>query len=150
MDDIQYRVAMAGAEVTDEDAVLLCEALDGLYVAACEIHDMDVVTDAGTIRCVIVVAEDIDLRKLSNGHLCHVWQQIVRDALRILADETRLVGTDRVKVTKQDDVPLWICGMNICENLLLHPLGPAIRIRAGTLRAVLCNWNFRRIAIDSS
>ena len=37
--------------------------------------------------------------------------------------------------------------MNIRQNLLLHPLGPAIRICASALRAVLRDRNLRRIAV---
>ena len=147
MDDIQYRVAMTGTQIADEYTILLRETLDGLYMTTGEIHDMDIITDTRAIRCIIIVTEDINLRKLTDRHLCHVRKQVVRDALRILTDQTGLVRTDRVEVTKQDDIPLRICRVNIRQNLLLHPLGPAIRIRAGALRAVLRNRNLRRIAI---
>ena len=147
MNDIQYRVAVTGAQIADEHTILLRETLDGLHMTTCEIHDMDVITHARAIRCIIIVTEDIDLRQLTDRYLCHVWKQVVRDALWILTDETGLVRTDRVEVTKQDDIPLRICRMNIGQNLLLHPLGPAIRISAGSLRAVLRDRNLRRIAV---
>ena len=46
-DDVQHAVALAGAEVADEEAAVRFQLLDGADMAAGQVHDMDVVADAG-------------------------------------------------------------------------------------------------------
>ena len=47
VDDVQHAVAVAGAQIADEQAGLLLQLLDGRHVAAGQIHHVDVVAHAG-------------------------------------------------------------------------------------------------------
>ncbi|MNN98354.1 hypothetical protein D3C81_2177320 [compost metagenome] len=68
-------------------------------VAFSQIHHVDVVTHAGTIFRWIITAENTQLLQLADSNLRDVWQQIIRDAIGIFADQARLMGTDWVEVT---------------------------------------------------
>ena len=55
--------------------------------------------------------------------------------------------SDRVEVTKKYYIPLRICCMKICQDLLQHPLCPSVWICAGSFRAFLSDRNKCRITI---
>ena len=57
--------------------------------------------------------------------------------------------TDRIEVTKQNNIPFRISLLKVCKNLLDHPLGPSVRIGAYALRAVLSDRNLSGITINS-
>ena len=57
------------------------------HVAARKVHHVDVVAHAGAVVRGIVVAEHADAFQLAYGHLRNVGQQVVGDALGILADQ---------------------------------------------------------------
>ena len=59
------------------------------------------------------------------------------------------MSTDRIKVTKKHYIPLRICFLDICKNLLQHGFCPSVRIGALSFRAFLCDRNNCRIAIYS-
>ena len=109
---------------------------------------MDVVSHAGAIRCGIVVSEYTHFLQLAHSHLCHIRQQIVRDPLRVLTDQPGFMGTDGIEIPQQYHIPFRIRCVQIRQNLLEHPLAPAIGIRADTLRAVLRDGDLCRVAID--
>ena len=94
------------------------------------------------------VAENTELCQLSNRHLCDVRHQIVRNTVGIFTDQAALMRTDRVKVTKEYNVPFGICLLNIREDLLKHGFCPAVRICTLSLGAFFGDRNERRITID--
>ena len=51
-----------------------------------EIDDVDVVPQAGAVRGVVVSAEDHELFTPAHSHLGDERDQVIRDALRVLAD----------------------------------------------------------------
>ena len=69
MDDIQHAVAVAGAQVADEQAAVGLQLLDGADMAAGQVHDMDVVADAGAVGSGVVIAEDVTFSSLPTATL---------------------------------------------------------------------------------
>ena len=79
MDDIQHAVALAGAQVADEEAAIGLQLADGADMAAGQIHHVDVIADAGAVRGGVIVAEDVHLFQLAHRDFCNVGHQIVGD-----------------------------------------------------------------------
>ena len=102
----------------------------------CQIHYMDIISDTCSVRCIIVISKYTKAFQLANSNLCDIRHQVIRNTIRIFTDLTALVCTDRVKVTKQDHVPLGICFLDICQDLLQHALCLSIWVCDLTLRAV--------------
>ncbi len=138
---------MSGSQIVNPDSFFFFEFLQRLHMASCQIHHMDVITHTGSIQSIIVIAEYADAFQLSNGHLCHIRQQIVGDSLGILSDPAGFMCTDGIKVTKQDHIPLRIGLLNIHQYLLQHGLGLSIRIGRRLLWTVLCDRNLQRISV---
>ena len=82
-------------------------------MASCKVYYMDVVTNTGSVRCIVVISEYVDALKLSNCNLSNIWKQVVRNTLWILTDQTALMSTDWIEVAKQDYIPLWVSSVNI-------------------------------------
>ena len=117
-------------------------------MSAREVADVDVVAHAGAVRRGIVIAKDVDFAALADGRLGNVGQQVVGDALGVLAHESAGVGSDGVEVAKQHDVPLRVGRVQVGENLLDHPLGPTIGVRGALLGAGLGEGQGVRVAVD--
>ena len=115
----------------------------------CQIHYMDIVADACTVMSRIIVSKYAQTLQLAHCHLRNIGNQIVGDTLRILSDQAALMSSDWIEIAQQNHVPLRISHMEICENLLQHALGLAVRIGNLALRAVLCNRHEGRISIYS-
>ena len=126
VDHIEYAVAFAGSEVVNGNALVVSQFLDGFYMAACQVNNMDVIADTSSVRSIVVITENADALEFSDGNLCDIRKQVVRDALRILSDKAALMRSDRVEVTKQDNIPFRICGVNVGQNLLEHAFCPAV------------------------
>ena len=116
-------------------------------MAFCKVNDMDVISDAGSVRSIVIVAKNTQLFQLANCNLCDVRHQIVRNTVWILTDQTALVSTDRVEITQQNNVPFRICFLDICQNLFQHGFRPAVRVCALSLRALLGDRDHRRISV---
>ena len=87
---------------------------------------MKVVPLAGTVRGVIVTAEDGQFFQLTSSHTANVRHQVVGDTIGIIAQQTGLVGTDRIEITQQDRAEVRVCGAVVGQNPLDHHLCPAI------------------------
>ena len=118
-------------------------------MASCQVYYVNIVTYTCSIRGIIVISEDTNTFQFSDGNLCHIRKQVVRNSLRILSDETGFVSTNRVKVTKQCNIPFRICTMDIHQYLLQHGLGLSVGIGRVLLRAFLTARNLQRITIYS-
>ena len=70
-----------------------------------EVHHVDVVPDAGAVRRLIVVPENPQMVKLTYSYLGDVGHQVVRYAIRVLADKPALVGAYRVEVAEHAERP---------------------------------------------
>ena len=147
VDHIEYAVAFAGSEVVNGNALVVSQFLDGFYMAACQVNNMDVIADTSSVRSIVVITENADALEFSDGNLCDIRKQVVRDALRILSDKAALMRSDRIEVTKQDNIPFRICGVDVGQNLLEHAFCPAVWVGRGSLRALLGDRNLCRIAV---
>ena len=96
VDHIEYAVAFAGSEVVNGNALVVSQFLDGFYMAACQVNNMDVIADTSSVRSIVVITENADALEFSDGNLCDIRKQVVRDALRILSDKAALMRSDRV------------------------------------------------------
>ena len=114
----------------------------------CQIYHMDIIPHTGSVRCIIIVTEYSQFLELSNSNLSNIGHQIVGNTIRILSHGTALMGTNRIEVTKQNHIPLRVCLLNICQNLLQHGLCPAVRVCTLPLWTLLRNRDNCRIAIN--
>ena len=69
MDDIQHAVAVAGAQVADEQAAVGLQLLDGADMAPGQVNHMDVIAHAGAVGGGVVVAKDMHLSSLPTATL---------------------------------------------------------------------------------
>ena len=67
----QNAVSLPCSQVIRNQAIVVLDCLKSVYMASGEVHDVDVIPDAGTIRCVIVVPENTQLLQLSRCTLCN-------------------------------------------------------------------------------
>ena len=63
--ELQNAVALPCSQVIRNQATVVLDRLKSVHVASGKVHDVDVVPDAGAIRCVIVVPENMKLLQLS-------------------------------------------------------------------------------------
>ena len=96
-----------------------------------QIHNMDIVSQAGAVGSIVVVAEDMDHVKLSNRDTSHVGHQIVRDTGRILAYVAALMRADRVEIPKQHCVESRDGLYRVLQDILSHQLRVAVRTGGG-------------------
>ena len=75
----------------------------------CEINYMDVITYTCSVRCIIIVSKYTKALKFTDCDLCNVWNQVVRNSLWIFSDQSALMSSDWIEVTKKYDIPLRIC-----------------------------------------
>ena len=69
MDDIQHAVAVAGAQIADEQAAVGLQLLDGADMAPGQVNHMDVIAHAGAVGGGVVVAKDVHLFQLATATL---------------------------------------------------------------------------------
>ena len=117
-------------------------------MAAGQVHDMDVVADAGAVGGGVVIAEDMDLFQLAHSHLGDVGHEVVGDAVGVLADEAGLVGADGVEVAQQSHVQGGVSLADIGEDALGHGLGGAVGVGGGTHGEILGDRHTGGVAVD--
>ena len=78
-----------------------------------KVNSVDVIAHTGSVRSRVIIAEDTETFQLADSNLCDIRNQVVRDSLRILADQTALVCTDWVEVAEQNDIPFRICHVQV-------------------------------------
>ena len=59
------------SQVIRNQATVVLDRLKSVHVASGEVHNVDVVPDAGAIRCVIVIPENMQFLQLSRCTLCN-------------------------------------------------------------------------------
>ena len=109
---------------------------------------MDVITHARAVRRGVVIPEHAHFWQLAHGHLRHVGQQVVRNALRIFADEPALMRADGVEVAQQHHVPLRVPHVQVRQDALQHALRLAIGIRGFVLFGHFGDGHLIRIPVD--
>ena len=93
LDDVEDRISLAGPEIQGEHSRMPIEVVERRQVTICEIRDMNIVAYSGTVRCGIVGAPDSETLALACRNLRDHGHQIIWHALRILADQSGLIGT---------------------------------------------------------
>ena len=114
-----------------------------------EIDDMDIIADAGAVGCVVIIAEYMDHFQLAGSDLGDIGQQVVGDALGILADETAHMGADGIEIAQQHHSPLIIRAPDIGQDALLHGFCLTVGIGRNALGALLGDRYKGRIAVHS-
>ena len=112
-----------------------------------KVYYVNIISYSSSVRCVVIVSEHAEFFQLSYCNLCYIRHQVIRNTIWIFADCTALMRTDRIEVTKENYIPLRICLLNVCKDLLQHGFCPAIRICTLTLRTLLCDRNDCRVAV---
>ena len=69
--ELQNALALPCSQVIRNQTTVVLDRLKSVHVASGEVHDVDVVPDAGAIRCVIVVPENMQLLQHSRCTLCN-------------------------------------------------------------------------------
>ena len=91
---------------------------------------MDIVSHAGAVGRIVVVAEHIQVIAAADGNLCDEGHEVVRNAAGIFPDQTAAVGADGVEVAQQTDGEIVHRVGGVAQDLLGHILGPAIGVGA--------------------
>ena len=97
LDDLKHGVAVAGAQIVDEHAFLV-DVVDDGHMALGQIDHMDVVTHAGAVGRVVIVAVHLDFLQLADRDLGHIRGEIRRNTLRVFAQQTGFMRADGVEV----------------------------------------------------
>ena len=122
-------------------------SLDRFYMTDRQIDYMDIISDTCSIRCIVVIAKHSQTIQFSNCNLCNIWHQIVRDSFRIFSNLSGFVCPDRVKVTKQHNIPLRISCVKICQNLLQHSFCTSVWVGDFSFRTLFCDRDLCRISV---
>lgn len=149
MQNVQHAVPPAGSQIAQEQPRRLVQPLQGSHMAAGQIHDVDVITDAGTVVGGPVVSENMQLFQLPCRHLGNVGDQIIGDAVGILPDQSRRVCADGVEIAEQRDPQLRVRLAAVRQNLLDKEFGISVGIGGGK-RRVLPDRDGGRIALYRS
>ena len=91
---------------------------------------MDIIAHARSIGCGIVVAEHVQMVALADGRLRNIRHEVIRNAVRMLADLSAFVCTHRVKIAQVHHRPFGIRFCDVAQDLFAHVLRPAVRVGA--------------------
>ena len=144
---VKYGISVSCSKIIYRNSCFLFQFLYCTDMSDCKIDYVNVIADTCSVRCIIIISKHTEALKFTDCDLCNVWDQVVRDSLRIFSDQSALMSSDWVEVTKKYDVPLRICCMKICQDLLQHPFCPSVWICTCSLRALFCDRDKCRITI---
>ncbi len=117
-------------------------------MATREIDHMNVVAYPGTVARRIVATEYAQLLANAGGNLRDIRHQVVRNALRVFADQAARVSTRRIEVPQQGNAPnRGIASGEIPQDPLNHQFRMAVGV-GGSEGRVFANRDRGRIAID--
>ncbi len=107
--------------------LVFCHTVDGGDMGFCEVDDVDVVAEAGAVGRIIVIAENAQALSYAGGGLGHIRKKVVGHAAGKLADESRRMGTDRIKVAEGDAIESCIGMAAVAQNVFSNLFGIAVR-----------------------
>ncbi len=87
-------------------------------MSAREVNDVDVVTNASSVWCLVVVSEDGDLFTDACCYLADEGEEVIW-VFWVFADFSGWVGADWIKVSEDDDSPL-VSDVGVYEDLFHH------------------------------
>ena len=114
----------------------------------CKIHHMNIIPDAGTIGCRIIIAEDGKLLILSDSHPGNKRHQIVGNSGRIFTNQPRRMCSNRIEVTQQNNTPFRIGRSLAFKYFFDHEFCPAIGIGTTNGNHIFPIGNRRLIAVN--
>ena len=93
-----------------------------------QVHDMDVVTLTSAVHRFIVIPKHIKVCPLSSGYLRYKRHQVVGYSIGQFANQPTFMGSYRIEVPEQSNVPTGIACSQILKNFFYLQLGSAVRI----------------------
>ena len=146
VDDLLHRKAIAIANVTGLVRPAIYQRLQGEQVSFAQIGYGHIVSDASTVRCVVVAPKHADVGTTSRNSLQHQRNQM---HLRFVAlSQLALwISTRSVEITQANRLQAISC-IVASKNLLNNTLGPAVRIDR-LLRMALIDGCVLRLAESS-
>src|SRR5713226_6296353 len=144
IDDLQNRepAAVAYVEGFARDAV---DFLESAEVGIGDVEDVNVIADAGSVRCGIVGAEDIDMGNSAAGGIENAGNDVSLHTMMLAAF---LGGSGSVEIAEGHVVEPGI-GLVIPENLFENEFGFSVRVD-GRFPMVFGNGNDFRFAVRGS
>ena len=144
---VQNRIAATGPEIGCQQAVIGQQVIQGGEMTLDEIHDVDVVANAGAVGRRIIAAENVQALASAVGDLRHIRQEIIRHAIRRLADQSAFMGANRVEITQARDSPVRIGMRQISQHVFDHQFAGAVGIGRRT-REIFFDRHRGRVAIN--
>ena len=121
--------------------------IEGGHVAERQIDNVDIVAHAGAVEGGVVVTEHGKLGQFACCHLANVGQQIVRNAVGLLADAAAGVRANGVEIAQQNHAPFGVGCVEVGHHTFHHLLGCAIGIGGFAERGGFGNRHGIRVAI---
>ena len=153
VDKLEHRNAIACTEVIILNLLLrltLNHAVERTNVSLGKVGDIDVVTDAGSIGSMVVVAKNIQFLTDTHCRLANVWKQVLRNATGKFADLSCRMSTDGVEIAENDGVETYTSVEIVLDDLLGNLFGVAVR-RSGRLDgSILVHRALIGLAIDGA
>mmetsp|Transcript_2107 Transcript_2107/g.5361 ORF Transcript_2107/g.5361 Transcript_2107/m.5361 type:complete len:233 (+) Transcript_2107:810-1508(+) len=127
-DHFKHRRAFACAKVDGLQAMIgrLQELGHRSHMPLSKVHDVDIITDTGPVRCGVVTPKHAQALPLSQRNLLDVRHEVVGDAYGVLTQLPTGMGRHRVEVAQQQDAPLLVRLSDVPEHLFLKELCPAV------------------------
>lgn len=70
---------------------------------------MDVVPDAGSVFCRVILAEDAEFLSLLDDDLLHEGEQVIGVLVGLVSEQVRLMCATWVEIPERYDPPIWVC-----------------------------------------
>ena len=112
-----------------------------------QVHHIDIVADASTVGRRIVVAKDGELFTDSHGGLCHVGNEVGRNAIGQFTDECRRVSTDRIEIAQDDALDVGTAMNIVVNDLFVDFLGISVGRGSFLMRSVFCYRQIFRLGL---
>lgn len=140
-------MAFASTEIQGQGCSPVHQVLLAEHMCDRQVVDVDVVSDAGAVRCRIVGAEDLQFRTCSSRR-CQSQGNHVRLRIVQFADFATLVGTRGIEIS-QPDGPQAIGAFVSFQSILKEELGDPIGVDR-LARCILRNGDLRGHAINGT
>ena len=103
MNNVKHAVADARSEVECLAAPLRKDAVNRLDMAESKVNNMNIIAHAGSVRCVVIIAENIEIFALSDCHLSDIRHKVVRNTVGVFADNAAFMRSDRIEISQKAD-----------------------------------------------
>ncbi|OMG93031.1 hypothetical protein BIZ92_01490 [Achromobacter xylosoxidans] len=142
----KHAISATGPEI-EFDALRWQHLFYRFYMPDCQVDDVYVVTHPCAVRSRIVVAPNIQFLTEPDRDLRNIWHQIIWRIFWIFADQPAFVGSDRIEIAQNGDIPIRISSEVVAKHVFSDQFGTTIRIRCRQ-RMRLVYGQRLRFAID--